>query len=303
MTELSGRGARAPVGRWIGLGLLLLAAFPTHAAEIFLDADVTVSGAMPLDLGLAAAQGPLPVEGTLGEPLLALETPERGASVFGRLDFGLFQLRAQARARSGEASAFVGGEWRDTFTIDAASAGTVNIGIQATGSTGASAPGSSPGDRADASWRFEFRSSDGGGGFGGEAVQIQGGALDTRRPEGGFLQFTIRFEPGVPIDVIVRGRAMAEASEAGGQETSEAAVDFLTGIEWLGFLDVRDHFGLPIETFSVASDSGFDYSQPVPEPGSLAPVCALAVLSGLASTARSRRHRSRRLLPGSTRRG
>jgi len=56
----------------------------------------------------------------------------------------------------------------------------------------------------------------------------------------------------------------------GAHASSELTADYASGLLWGGIRSVTDANGSPIVGFTVSSDSGFNYAQAVPEPGSWA---------------------------------
>jgi cysteine-rich repeat protein len=97
---------------------------------------------------------------------------------------------------------------------------------------------------------------------------------------------------GAPIDLFVEGIATATA-----QGEAVATADFANTIEWGGITEIRDADGTPVVDFTVISDSGVDWSEPVeaPEPGSV----AMAVTGAAVLLLRSRLRRPRRPAPPS----
>jgi len=76
--------------------------------------------------------------------------------------------------------------------------------------------------------------------------------------------------------------AVSWDSTASGAAT--ASGDFAHTLTWGGFTEVRDAQGNLVTHYTLTSDSGTDWSKPVPEPGTLPLVGA-----GLAGLAISRR--------------
>ncbi|MCC5830321.1 MAG: PEP-CTERM sorting domain-containing protein [Phycisphaeraceae bacterium] len=125
-------------------------------------------------------------------------------------------------------------------------------------------------------------------GFRSRSRQSDGSILEfSENPSGGALIVEAAFVFGEPFQV--RGQLNVVASAGQSSTTYGSAASsglFGNTVKWPGFDEVLGPDGLPVDDFSVTSDSGFDWSGPtlVPEPGSV----ALLGLGGLILLTRRR---------------
>jgi hypothetical protein len=100
-------------------------------------------------------------------------------------------------------------------------------------------------------------------------------------PFGRYESDLVRFTWGQPIDLGVRLDA-----DAVGRLLAAGESRAVVTLDWLGFAQVLDANLQPVANYAVTSDSGVDWSQPVPEPPSaasaLAALLCATVLSRLA---------------------
>ncbi len=124
-------------------------------------------------------------------------------------------------------------------------------------------------------------------GYNGGVVVLKGSAShnagydigDTRiGNENFFLSFVdVPFTFGQDIAVTLDLLVVAGANLIDPGATSNAKADYFHTMTWQGLSEVRDEAGNLLSTYSATSaDSGFDFSRPVPEPGS-----ALLMFGGL----------------------
>jgi hypothetical protein len=166
--------------------------------------------------------------------------------------------------------------WRDSFTVlptDLSIIGSAAHGIALVGLTGTTSVsvGSPLGSLASAHVAYTVTVNLTGGSGAqsgvllqtpGEAPQFSGDPLP--------LVLAIPFDValGSPVDVFVQLTEVGDTNVSagfGGNNTFDG--DFSHSLRWGGISEMRDDQGNLIN-FSVTSDSGFDYSKPVPEPTS-----------------------------------
>lgn len=88
------------------------------------------------------------------------------------------------------------------------------------------------------------------------------------------FQLTARIDATTYNRTVPNGATAADAS-------------FETTVQWLGFQEVRDSGGATVAAYSTSSDSGTDWSQPVPEPQrDLARIAAIFALAFVITTRR-----------------
>jgi hypothetical protein len=131
----------------------------------------------------------------------------------------------------------------------------------------------------------------------GQTQGTVGGSLNAASGSNGSLPgtHTVSFDVrlGEWTDLLLLYDLMAEAryrlADLGGVGHAEAW--FEQSFFWNGILQILDATHAPI-SFTLTSESGVDWTQPVPEPGSLASgVVGIALLRGLHSVAARRRRR------------
>ena len=116
-------------------------------------------------------------------------------------------------------------------------------------------------------------------------------------PPTGTLEPLVIFTYGVPFPIGMTGAAGTWSGAVSGVlpgTTSNAAASsaFLRTFSWLGFVEVVDDQGNLVTDYRVTSETGIDWSQPVPEPSMRVLLAtALAALAGLARTGRRRGRR------------
>ncbi|RYG23430.1 PEP-CTERM sorting domain-containing protein [bacterium] len=99
------------------------------------------------------------------------------------------------------------------------------------------------------------------------------------------VTFTVPFTYGTPFELGIFANAVAGArSSSGVGGISTAEIDFKNTILWNGISSVLDPSGQGVSDFSIVSASGTDWTQPVPEPGTMA-----ALTLGVAALLRRRK--------------
>jgi hypothetical protein len=96
---------------------------------------------------------------------------------------------------------------------------------------------------------------------------------------------------GSPIAISVELGLFADTNAqagVGGSETADG--DFSHSLRWGGLSPIVDDLGNPID-FTLTSDSGFDYTKPLPEPGSAALSLEVGLALALAAARLTRRAR------------
>ena len=86
------------------------------------------------------------------------------------------------------------------------------------------------------------------------------------------------------MSINLRASVFSWALSAGGVQVAFDG-DFIDTLKWGGITGVTDELGRPIDSWTITSASGFDYTHAVPEPSALA---LLSVVSLLAPMARRR---------------
>ena len=229
-----------------------------------LSGRVSASGASTTSGGgLASAQA----TATADYGRLAVQSSGQVAGPFDAFPFG-----------GGLAQGGLSSSWTDQFTINAANPALVNqlgsvvFQIQVSGLLSADAGVGATlsltragyGVQVDASSDacdarcatirsgevYDFGSQGGGAGFQGD-------------PIGTFAANPVFFIFGMPVDLTVTLSAGVQSSAQFETVTSSASADLGSTLLWGGFLEVRDSVGTPVAAYSVTSDSGVDWSQPV----------------------------------------
>jgi hypothetical protein len=183
------------------------------------------------------------------------------------------------------------GEFSDRFVIDGGAlngmTGFMDFSVSAGGSAGSQASSDltiDPFPGANASFRtnVDLQAS-----CSGCELSLQD-YVDPTTSGAGVLSGTLEFVFGSAIDVFVDGIASAQV-----QGDGSALADFSSTVEWGGISEIRDEFGNVVSAFSIVSDSGVDWSQPVvapvPEPGVLLLLLGSLGAGGAWTGRRSRR--------------
>lgn len=267
--------------------------FPHHFFPISLMALAALSPAAGLastfEVYACAPGGPFcqdtPVSDPTG-PLLATDidtTPGNlaQAAIGGNLGHtnGFTNVSVSATNNSGIAAyipgnfAQAGSRWLDTWTINApgltGTPGRLNASVTVSASPQLSLNAVVPSGLyavAISGWSLSVN-----GGFLNGMSATGGGQLD----ETGFFQsygndgtfnfdvnFVYGFETG--LDVLFRATSQVYGwAEDGASLTGTARLDFANTIQWQGISNVVDENGDPVD-FSFASESGVDWTQPVP---------------------------------------
>lgn len=167
----------------------------------------------------------------------------------------------------------VGSHWIDTWTINSTglsgTAGTLNASLVVDAFPSLTLHAVVPAGlnaTAASGWSVSVN-----GGFlngmnatGGGELNDQGDYLNHGNP--GTFNFQVNFFYGDPNgwDVIFRATSQVYGwVEDGGSLTGTAELNFNNTIQWMGISDVVDANGQPVE-FSFESESGVDWTQPVP---------------------------------------
>lgn len=165
-----------------------------------------------------------------------------------------------------------GSRWIDGWTINAPSLtglpGTLSasVVVDADSLVSLSAPGEYDGALAVAGWSFR---ADGGGfnvvdATGGRQIDADGIVQSYGDP--GTFNFQLQFIYGQQIDwdmvFVATSQIYGPVAENSGL-TGTAEVLFQNTIQWMGISSVLDDEGQPVE-FSFSSESGVDWTQPVP---------------------------------------
>jgi hypothetical protein len=200
------------------------------------------------------------------------------------------RLRAQAGGAAfgpfpefggGVATGSIQASWSDVLVIQTGNPSLLNqlgsllFQIQLSGSLFADAGGADLSNtRASYSVRVEsafcgtvcsterFGERDDFGSQGGAAIS-QGDPIAT------FTGTPLDFLFGVPFDLNVFLSASAQAVAGVASFTSTASADLGSTLEWGGILELRDGAGNLVTDYAVTSESGTDWSQPVPEPATV----------------------------------
>jgi hypothetical protein len=234
------------------------------------------------------------------------------ASVSGTVDYGRIALASSGTTvgpaipqEELSAVADAVAEWTDQFTIIPAnhsldfSLGTVTFSLPFSGSGMADAGGVT--NTTNLTFAQYTAEVDAGVCASGPCTFSKQGSWADRRPIGGGLEFTgdpvagfsqisvpFRFSIAAPLHV----KLGVEAQAVVGPEavTATASADFGHTLTWGGFDQVLDSQGNVVTAYTVASDSGFNYAAPVPEPST-----AVLLAAGLGCVSVVRRQRMRTL--------
>jgi hypothetical protein len=227
-------------------------------------------------------------------------------------DYGVLRARAIGTASGpflDPGNAVAGGSieaaWTDRFTIQPADPdlllqdGTFVLEMTLDGSLTADAGGASQSNtRAQYNLTVEAGTCSPGCNFKlvGEQSDfglLGGGQTFEGDPVADFKSPPVPFVFGVPIDLSVELSAVAQAVAAEEPVTSSADADPTHTLVWNGLSEVRNASQGLVTDFSVISDSGVDWSRPVPEPsselGEEAALLGLAALRGVARGGREAR--------------
>ena len=116
-----------------------------------------------------------------------------------------------------------------------------------------------------------------------------GGFLFSGDPPTGFSRISVPIEFSRPILLDVRLSADAQALGVSG-DFATASAAFGHTLTWGGFDDVMDSEGASVTGYTVTSDSGTDWSKPLPEPSAeslrLAALASLATVRAIAGRRR-----------------
>jgi MYXO-CTERM domain-containing protein len=251
-----------------------------------------------------AATGPLPA----GATSAGAATSGGGAAsgqVSGEADYGMLRVRASGTASGpfldiggGVSGGSIQASWTDRFAIEPADPdllfqpGTFVIEIELGGSLAADAGGASHSNtRAQYGLYVDAGSCSSGCDFQrfgeqGDFGLLDGGEIFTGDPIARFTSPPVPFAFGIGIDLSVALSAVAQAVAGEEVVTSSADANLEGTLAWAGIAEVRDGADELVTEYSVTSESGVDWSQPVPEP--TGGPCAMAALVGLAGAARRR---------------
>jgi len=290
-----------------GLASLVAAAGAAHSASLrvqgFSQATNDPDGQDVVDE--AGAVGPVST-GASSAGASTLGAGNASGQVGASAEFGVLRARATGSASGpfGESGGAVSGgsigaSWEDRFTILPADPslqfqpGTFVFRLLLDGTLAASAGGATLSNTRAQFGLFvaagscavgcEFRRFGQRGDFGSQG----GGVIESGDPIADFTSTPVPFAFGIPVDLRVVLDAFAQA--VAGLDPALSSADAALGqtLVWDGLLQVDDARGSPVTAYTVTSDSGVDWSRPVPEPATAACValgCAL-----LAASARRRR--------------
>lgn len=256
----------------------------------------------------SAVVGPL-AAGAASAGVATMGGGAASGEVSGEADYGVLRARAIGAA-SGPfldvGGALAGGSieasWTDTLTIQPGDPellfqpGTFVLEIALDGSLAADAGGASQSNtRAQYDLTVEAGTCMSGCDFKlvgeqGDFGLLGGGQSFTGDPIADFTSTPVPFVFGIPIDLTVGLSAVAQAVAGEEAVTSSADANLEQTLTWGGISEVRNLAQDLVTDYSVASESGVDWSQPVPEPAMA--LCAGAALLGLAGSA-GRRGRAR----------
>jgi hypothetical protein len=289
---------RAPRPLAPALAALLLAAAPTRAllsSELFVASEVLGIPAMaPFQ---QAPTGPLQDDFDFIDPPPATPFGEVHVSTF--VDYGLLRLDARMEiaaddfdpvSTSLDSGTRASGTSHDLVTISApglaGTPGTFVARVDLDGFLQASATGDDPPFSS-------FATADVVLSVAADSIQVQRArgcnsnlgpfpACLSGDPLGVQVLDPLPFTFGTPFTLRVAADATTfNRTVPGG--TTDAIADFAFTVRWLGIQEVADQGGAPVAGFSVGSQSGVDWAQPVPEPAAaLAEVVAVAALGSLA---------------------
>lgn len=227
-------------------------------------------------------------------------------TVSGSADYGVLRVRASGTASGpfldvggGVAGGSIEASWTDRFTIVPANPslnfqpGTFTFVILLDGTLSADAGGAMQSntraqfglnvDAGTCTSGCDFRLFGEHGDFGSQG----GGVIDTGDQIANFTSPPVPFLFGVSVGLSVALQAFAQAVSGAEPVVSSADADLGTSLLWGGLVSVADGSGSPVTAYTVTSESGVDWSQPIPEPATGA--CLAAGLAALAAGAR--RHR------------
>jgi hypothetical protein len=306
----------------LGLALGFLAALPAAGASLRVQGFSLATNDPDFEdlVDETAPVGPLSAGATS-----AGNATNGGGSASGEVsaeaDYGVLRARAIGTASGpflDPGNATAGGDieasWTDRLTIQPGDPGlllqqgTFVFEMTFGGSLTADAGGASQSDtRADYFLTVEAGTCDAGCSFklGGDQSDLGllgGGQGFQGDPLADFESTPVPFVFGMPIDFSVELSAIAQAVAAEEAVTSSADADLTRTLTWNGISEVRDAAQDLVTDFSVMSDSGVDWSRPVPEParelGEGAALLGLAVLRGMGARAGCRRNAPRGVAPG-----
>ena len=191
------------------------------------------------------------------------------------------------------------------FTAPGVAAGTpakMSFGMQIDGVLGAFNLSTSGNAASRASWIFRAdsyanRRSLGAVSAGSEVTNFYDWGLAGDPDVDALYSFELPVVLGqtVMLDLLVQARASASAWRAGSPGTaayltptqSSAVSNFGSTATWQGITSLKLNDGTPLQNWTLSSTSGFDYTRPVPEPGSwLLLAGGLALLAGVRGRAR-----------------
>lgn len=288
----------------LGLALAFLTAAPALAdlrSQIFVSNEIL--GVPTMAPTITAGTGPVTDEFFLFVDPIPVP-PGGTLSISTYVDYGILRLESFDQTFADDFDMVMisidngtraTGSFSDTVTIDAVgrtgTAGTLAALVRFDGVLDAAATGSAPPfnsfGSATASLDFTmgssqtiqlFRSCDTSVGTG--AACLFGDAFGLQKLE------PIAFTFGQPFLLSVQSSA-ATFSRTVPLGTTLANADLRFTIQWMGIQDVADAQG-PVASFTLTSDSGVDWAQPVPEPRAAGLAGAAAALLALLGERRAR---------------